>query len=285
MVLFTTRSAATCAAAANRGLRIEVLEAVRILFGVTNDGPGVVLAPGGVPIPIPGGAGHVFSGTAPEGSSLLVSVAMAHLALLVQDSKDRGPMLKLTTDLVVNEAQNFTARMRKLVELQVPPFVARNLTGLKIEPIHIRNAARGVHDEIRIETREHAAAPLQYRHLGTRMCGDVAAADQYDPVRELIQFQEFLIRDEVFDAWKCERYRPRCGGDQEMSGLQTLAAVDFNSIRSHDLSRRVPGVDSLLPKVLLLFGRNRTGIRALEGHEVAPTDPRVLRDDAPSANS
>lgn len=105
---------ATWAAAANRRLRIEVLEAVRILFGVTNDGPGVVLGPGGVPIPIPGGPGPVFSGTAPEASSLLVSVAMAQLTLLVRDSKDRGPMLKLTTDLVVKEAQNFTTRMRAL---------------------------------------------------------------------------------------------------------------------------------------------------------------------------
>src|SRR4051812_37457084 len=75
-------------------------------------------------------------------------------------------------------------------------------------------------DEIRIETRKHALAPLQYRHPGARVCGDVRehrgdvpAAAQYNPVRQPIQFQELLICDEVFCAGECERYRPRSGRD------------------------------------------------------------------------
>src|SRR5262249_35195280 len=111
--------------------------------------------------------------------------------------------------------------LQDVVDLQVPRLVAFNLTGLEIEPVHVRNATRGVHDEIRlesslaflgtrmnaearchlldsvddmlgpnvdadalkalhepsdeirIETRKHAFAPLQYRTLRARMCRDV----------------------------------------------------------------------------------------------------------------
>jgi hypothetical protein len=100
--------------ARNWRFRIQVAEAVRILVGVTNDGPGVVIGPDGIPIPVPGGPGPVLRGTASESAHLLVGIAMTQLAQLIEDPKDRARATKLATDLVAKEAQNFTARVAAL---------------------------------------------------------------------------------------------------------------------------------------------------------------------------
>lgn len=140
--------------------------------------------------------------------------------------------------------------------------------------------------------REHAGRALEHRNLRTRarrdvteLRRDIPAADHRDPVRQLVQLQELLMRDEVLGSGEPERCRPRSGCDQDVLGFQSISTVNFDRVGCREPCRGVKGVDPLFPITLFLSGRNWTGEGSLKGDEFAPGDPRVLSNDAAPRHS
>ncbi len=81
------------------------LVAVRILFGVTNDAPGVVIGPDGKPHPVPGGPGDpVWSQLSPVARDRLIGSAVNELAGLVHAAAVRTDLQKLSMKLAGKQA-------------------------------------------------------------------------------------------------------------------------------------------------------------------------------------
>lgn len=77
------------------------LTVVRILFGVTNDAPGVVIGPDGKPHPVPGGPGDpVWSQLSPAVRDRLLGSAVHEIAGLVNHATARAELQKLAAQLV-----------------------------------------------------------------------------------------------------------------------------------------------------------------------------------------
>ena len=88
-------------ACAIRKLKFNEATFVRILFGVVNDAPGVVIPPGGGPIPVPGGPGDpLWQRLSPAARNVGVGIALQHIADVVQDETAKRQIQELSVGLV-----------------------------------------------------------------------------------------------------------------------------------------------------------------------------------------
>ena len=98
-----------------------------------------------------------------------------------------------------------------------------------------------------------------------------------------VELEELVARNHVLGTGKCERHRPRTGGDQHMPGLKDLP-VDLDRIASGEARPAVKGIDAPLREAMFLLVRDGIGEGALEGDELGPANPE-LAGDAPAAHA
>jgi hypothetical protein len=79
--------------------------AVRILFGVVNDGPGVVIGPDGHPDPV-GPFGPLTSTTSHEMKQAVIGMAMHHLSSAITDGAMRSTAQKVSNTLIQRSLQS-----------------------------------------------------------------------------------------------------------------------------------------------------------------------------------
>src|SRR5690606_9951782 len=104
--------------------------------------------------------------------------------------------------------------------------------------------------------------------------GDVAAADQYDAPRQLIQFHEFVAGDEVLFTADAERHRLCAAGEEEVASLEVLL-IDRHGIAPGQTGAAMVALDALLAERRLPGFRHRIGEAALEAHELRPVELQV----------
>src|SRR6185437_6842516 len=107
--------------------------------------------------------------------------------------------------------------------------------------------------------------------------GDIAAADEDDALRQVLERQEILVRDGVLLPRNAERHGLGATGEDDVAGFDPRP-LHGNLIRTAEACRSVEGIDAFLPIAALALRRDRIGESALERHEVAPRDRRVTAD-------
>jgi hypothetical protein len=84
---------------------------VQILFGVTNDAPGVVIGPDGVPHHVPGGPGDpVWKQLSSASRDVLIGLAVGELGSMVSHAETRVGIQKMSTHLLNMNGGNVFSR-------------------------------------------------------------------------------------------------------------------------------------------------------------------------------
>src|SRR5216683_1781180 len=125
---------------------------------------------------------------------------------------------------------------------------------------------------------------MQYRDLGARPCGhmsefegDVAAAYEYDPGRQFIEFQELIACDQMAFAGDVQGRGPRPRCDHYISGLEeVIPNADGGGTREPRAAMKRG--DAGLLETLLSVSGHRLGEGPLELHQIRPNDPRRAGD-------
>lgn len=131
-------------------------------------------------------------------------------------------------------------------------------------------------DQLRLEMRQHPRSSLQDRYLRAcaggdmgELCGDVTAADHDDALRQGLQFEELLVRDQMFLAGNAELHGRRARCDQDVARLE-MPAVNCDAVLAGESGAPMKCGDALLCIALLVAARHRIGEAALERDEIRP---------------
>ncbi len=117
------------------------------------------------------------------------------------------------------------------------------------------------------------------RELG----GDITAADHDDARRKPLELEEAVAGNQIPDAGKCERHRPRASRDEHMPGLQRLL-VHPDGIPPGEASLPVKRVDAVFGISPLVIGRYGIGESPFEGDQLRPANPE-FSGHAPAAHA
>ena len=78
---------------------------------------------------------------------------------------------------------------------------------------------------------KHDVGAVDQGHLASELVedagelvGDIAAAGDHDPLRQLVEVEHFVRADRMLDALDLRHHRPRAGRDQDLVGGDLLAA-------------------------------------------------------------
>ena len=132
--------------------------------------------------------------------------------------------------------------------------------------------------ELRVEALEHVRRAVQHGHLGAgRVCEpgelerDVAAADEADARRQLVQLEELRACGDELRARHAEVHRPGAGRQHHVPSLEH-AAVHLRFVRAAQTCRAVQGLRAGVPHPALDALGHGGGVRALARHEGRPVD-------------
>ena len=146
-------------------------------------------------------------------------------------------------------------------------------------------------DQAWIETVKRALPVEKDGRGGTRagrhMCKlerDVTAADEDEPRRQRIEFQELVAGDEVLMAFKGEVSRLRARRDEDVPSFQHLS-FDRNRGGSDKACAAMKRRDARLQKSIFAFAGHGSDEMALEAYELGPVNPKVLGAQALSAQA
>jgi hypothetical protein len=133
-------------------------------------------------------------------------------------------------------------------------------------------------DQVRIERLERPPAAIEDDHLSVRPCRDVreferdvAAADEQQPPRQLVEFEEAVARSDVLGALDRQRHGLGAARDHDVACLEALAA-DLDGVFRDEARGASVSRDALVGEGLLLIRRHRVGEAALEAHQARPVD-------------
>lgn len=87
-----------------------ILAWTQILFGVVNDGPGIVIPPGSGPVPVPGGPGDpLWKVLSPAARDMMIGMLAAELATLVSNERTGQGLQRSAIAVATQAAQSVSA--------------------------------------------------------------------------------------------------------------------------------------------------------------------------------
>ncbi len=157
--------------------------------------------------------------------------------------------------------------MKRAVVALLDPFDGR--VELVVDALAQRDLDQAV-DDLLVVVPEHDVGAVDQRHVASELVedageliGDIAAADDHDPLGQLVEVERFVRADRVLDPVEPGHHRPSARGDQDLAGGEFLA------IREPHLGRP-DNLGALLEDLHVVVG---------EGLGIGPFQAADLRQD------
>src|SRR5258708_22792359 len=131
--------------------------------------------------------------------------------------------------------------------------------------------------KVDVERLEHALGTLNDGDLGAgarrdmrNLSGDIAAADQHDPLWQLAELEKFGARDKVLLAGQAQAGRNRAHCDENETGVE-LVNADGYGVRITESRAAVISIDAFLGEAAFHHGGHWSSEGSLEPHQFAPS--------------